>query len=38
MTDATLSAAGHGSTLPWWKQPHLLKLNFIILSLVMFCE
>jgi hypothetical protein len=23
---------------PWYKQPHLLRLNFIILSLVLFCK
>ncbi|KAL9948793.1 hypothetical protein D7B24_008112 [Verticillium nonalfalfae] len=36
MTDAIISSAQQGSPVPWWKQPHLLKLNFIILSLVMF--
>jgi hypothetical protein len=23
---------------PWYRQTHLLKLNFIILSLVLFCK
>ncbi|KAM0271892.1 hypothetical protein ACHAQH_008934 [Verticillium albo-atrum] len=36
MTDAIITSAHQGSAAPWWKQPHLLKLNFIILSLVMF--
>lgn len=33
----TLASVLPSDGKPWYKQKHLLKLNFIILSLVMFC-
>ncbi|KAM0331231.1 hypothetical protein ACHAQA_002900 [Verticillium albo-atrum] len=36
MTDTIINSASQGSSTPWWKERHLLKLNFIILSLVCF--
>lgn len=30
-------AALPGDDKPWYKQSHLLKLNFITLSMVLFC-
>lgn len=38
MNVATVSKASQRSQTPWWRQRELLRLNFIILSLVMFCK
>jgi hypothetical protein len=34
----TLASVLPSDGKPWYKQGHLLRLNFIILSLVMFCK
>ncbi|KXJ88645.1 sugar transporter [Microdochium bolleyi] len=36
MNVATAAKASQGSQTPWWRQRELLRLNFVILSLVMF--
>jgi hypothetical protein len=37
MTDLSNLAQLPTDDVPWYKRPYLLKLNFIIFSLVMFC-